>query len=270
MGVLETMRARHGAIPLLPGHLARLARSASPDPGVLQRIEAAALLIAKRTADWAEGARIRLRYGVLYGETVWDFSVVPLEGNSPWQHGVSLSLCETRVTPQASLSPFPLEAAGQSMEARQGLAHKFASGCKLLQRDVYTRAERELDEKAAGPRPGLFHEGLLLDDQGRVIEGLRSNLLVWRDGRWSTPSLRNCGVRGVMLGWLAARVEISEDDLLISDLEQAEELAVCNAVRGVVPVVQMTLGSLTEERLRTLYPGSATTAMRTLVASDLH
>ncbi|QKX18358.1 aminotransferase class IV [Microbulbifer sp. YPW1] len=270
VGVLETMRARGGAIPLLPGHMARLARSASPGSAVLQHVESAATLIAERTANWAQGARVRLRYGLLHGESVWDFSVVPLEPNSPWQHGVSLSLCETRVTPEASISPFPSEAMDQSAETRQGLARKAALGCKLLKRDIYTRAEAELEQHVAGLEPGLFHEGVLLDAQGRVIEGLRSNLLVYRGGRWTTPSLRNCGVRGVMLDWLAARVEISEDDLLIPDLEQAEELAVCNAVRGVVPVIQLMLDSSGEDGARTLVPGSAVAALQALVATELH
>ena len=240
VGVLETMRAQGGTVPLMPGHMARLRRSADPEPSTLERIQARAMEIARWTADWPHGARVRLRYGVLDGERMWDLSAVPLESPSPWEHGVALSLCDTRVIPEASLSPFA-NSTGDRAEARNSAAQKFSTGCKLLHRDLYRRAEGELSALSAGLDDGLFHEGLLLDARGCVVEGLRTNLLVWRNGHCYTPSLRNCGVRGVMLDWLAGRVEIREDDLQIEDIEQAGELAVCNAVRGVVPVVQLSL-----------------------------
>ena len=265
------MRAQNGAIPLLAGHMARLTGSGGPDSRTVEYIESAASTIARRTAGWPRGARVRLRYGELQGEMAWDFTVVPLEPVSPWAHGVALSLCETRVTADASRSPFSPSVAGDTAESSRGLARGPLIGCKLLHRDLYRLAERELGECSVELRSELFHEGLLLDNRGLVIEGLRSNLLLWRDGRWQTPSLRNCGVRGVMLNWLAGRVEISEDDLLISDIEQAAEVAVCNAVRGVVPVVQVALEAAWSSggQVRTLGSGPATRRIQAVIADDL-
>lgn len=270
-GVLETMRAQGGSVPLMPWHMARFRRSADPELSVLERIQAQAMEIARQTTDWPHGARVRLRYGVIAGERVWDFSVVPLEAQSPWQRGVVLSLCRTPVTAEASHSPFVgISGTGGLSETRHGSAPDSSRGCKLLQRDLYHRAEKELGPLPEGLGSGLFHEGLLLDADAHVIEGLRTNLLVWRSGHWCTPSLRSCGVRGVMLDWLAGRAEIREDDLQIEDIEQAGELAVCNAVRGVVPVVQFSVGGtapFTAGRL--LSPGPATRSLQMLIADTL-
>lgn len=270
-GVLETMRAQGGIIPLLAGHMARLARSAAPAPSTLETIHAQAIAIAQQTAGWSQGARVRLRYGVVQGKKVWDFAVVPLELKSPWARGVALTLCSTRVTEEASVSPFASgAAAGELAEPRNGAAQDSLRGCKLLQRDIYRRAEEELGALSADVDNGLFQEGMLQDSAGHVIEGLRSNLLVWRNGHWTTPSLRKCGVRGVMLEWLAGRVKIREDDLLIADIEQAEELAVCNAVRGVVPVVQLSLEvGAPSGTARVLKNGPATRSVQAMIADAL-
>ncbi len=153
------------------------------------------------------------------------------------------------------------------------MAYQSTPGCKLLHRGVYRRAEAELERYSELLRPELFHEGLILDENGLVVEGLRSNLLVWNCGHWRTPSLRECGVRGVMLNWLASQVEISEDALSIRDIEQAEEVVVCNAVRGVVPVVQLALDDFQGESgggsARELSCGAATNHLQALVAEAL-
>lgn len=265
------MRAQGGVIPLLAGHMARLARSTALAPSILEKIHSQAIVIARNTVDWPQGARVRLRYGVLEDSVRWDFAVVPLEPKSPWARGVALTLCSTRVTGEASLSPFlTVATTGDFAGPRHGAEQDSLQGCKLLKRDIYRRAEEELGSLSAGLDAGLVHEGLLQDSAGHVIEGLRSNLLVWRNGQWSTPSLRNCGVRGVMLEWLAGRVKIREDELLIADIEQAEELAVCNAVRGVVPVVQFSLGAKAPSRTsRDLSVGPATRNVRALIADAL-
>ncbi|WP_066964596.1 aminotransferase class IV [Microbulbifer sp. Q7] len=148
-------------------------------------------------------------------------------------------------------------------------------GCKLLRRDTYRRGEAELGQYAAWLRPDLFCEGLMLDARGRVVEGLHSNLLLCRSGSWRTPSLRRCGVQGVMLSWLASHAEIREDELSLADIEHADELAVCNAVRGVVPVAQILLGGAGSDRpatapdVHTLPRGKSTAALQALVASAL-
>jgi 4-amino-4-deoxychorismate lyase len=57
------------------------------------------------------------------------------------------------------------------------------------------------------------------------------------DGRWLTPRVHECGVAGVARGWVLANApEAAEATLWPADLEGAEALFLCNAVRGILPV----------------------------------
>lgn len=259
-GLLETMRADKGAIPLLPWHLARFARCAYADSFLISQVKTAAENIARNTEGWLAGARVRFRFGYWKGAAYWDFSAVPLDPVSPWDLGVQLICCDTVLTPEASVSPVSVVTAGM----RSGCAPVAATGCKLLQRSLYQHAAAELPRaSSAEPLP----EGLLFDEYGNVIEALRCNLLLRRGNRWLTPDLSNCGVKGVMLEWLAGHVEIGEHHLQLEDLLQSDELAVCNGVRGVVPVVALVSPAL--NRLRPIPIGPATAALQQLIAEKL-
>ncbi|WOX05712.1 aminotransferase class IV [Microbulbifer pacificus] len=260
-GLLETMRAVNGAIPLLFLHLARFARCAHADSFLLSQVQAAAESIGRNTACWRYGGRVRFRYGFRQGEAYWDFAAVPLESESPWDLGVNLICCETVLEPEAAISPF---ASSLATETRSGCAPVSAAGCKLLQRSLYERAAAELSQ---GSHAGTLAEGLLFDSQGYVIEALRCNLLLRKGGRWLTPDLSRCGVRGVMLEWLAGHAEIGEHHLNLDDVLNADELAVCNGVRGVVPVVGIQCPAI--ERSRPMPAGPATSALQQLVAEKL-
>ncbi len=108
------------------------------------------------------------------------------------------------------------------------------SGIKHLNRleQVLARAEWH-DERYA--------EGLLRDVDGRVIEGVISNLFLVQDGLLVTPRLHRCGVSGVMRGFLLARalslgIPVSERDIMRDELDAADEIFVCNSHVGVWPV----------------------------------
>lgn len=60
-----------------------------------------------------------------------------------------------------------------------------------------------LDQVLASAQiPADFDEGLCMDEQGTVIEGCRSNLLLTIDNDLVTPNLSKSGVEGVMLNHL--------------------------------------------------------------------
>lgn len=90
-----------------------------------------------------------------------------------------------------------------------------------------------------------IREGLLLDQQGRVIEGTMSNLLLLSGSVLRTPALDQSGVAGVMrqrllnsaqrLGWQIEVGDISVDQVLMAD-----EVGLCNSLIGLWPV--RTLG----------------------------
>ncbi|MCA0901037.1 aminotransferase class IV [Microbulbifer agarilyticus] len=270
-GVLETMRAGHGKIPLWPLHRARLQRSASPLSETLSAIDESLAQVVWRTQNWPAGARVRLRFGVPQGpctdKFVWDLCVEPMEHASPWANGVLLGLCGTRLTRDATQSPF----APHLRSLGGGSEHADLRGCKLLVRDIYTRAAAEWPARLTTGEPLL--EPVLLDPDGTVIEGVRSNLLLRIGSDWITPRLDQFGVRGVMLRWLAGQVEIGEDTLYPTDLASADELAICNSVRGVIPA--RLLASTPEgfqmdsQTLRPVCPGRATSVLQALISEEL-
>jgi 4-amino-4-deoxychorismate lyase len=82
-----------------------------------------------------------------------------------------------------------------------------------------------------------IHEGLLCDRAGRVVSAIAANLFVHREGRWLTPPVADCGIAGTCRGWLLRRVpEAMEAELSPAEVESAEAVVLCNAVRGILPV----------------------------------
>lgn len=206
-GLLETMRCQGGALPLWPLHRERLMRSGSVGEGEL---EVMGLHLQRFAASASPAAaRVRLRIGRQQGQRYWDVALGALGQGPGSQRGVRLFPCRERLPLVESANP----------------------GCKSLLRAGYNRAGEELP-------PGA-DDGLILDVEGRVIESLRCNLLVLLDGRWVTPYLGRCGVRGVMRDWLGRRIPLEEVDIGLSRLEDAQELALCNSVRGVLPVREL-------------------------------
>jgi branched-subunit amino acid aminotransferase/4-amino-4-deoxychorismate lyase len=107
-------------------------------------------------------------------------------------------------------------------------------GAKLTARAFYERAVR--DAATAGA-----DEALLLDAEGRLVEGARTNLVVAlgpHDLR--TPALARGAVAGVARELALERVpELREADVAAGELRGARELLALNAVRGAVAVVRL-------------------------------
>lgn len=135
-------------------------------------------------------------------------------GNLPewprhWQtEGVAVHLCQLRLAHQPRLA-----------------------GIKHLNRleQVLARAEWQT--------PGIA-EGILLDQDGWLVSGTMSNLLLWRDGALLTPRLDRCGVAGLTRDLLLTQaaqhgIPVREDRLLLEDLLEADEVMLCNSVFGV-------------------------------------
>lgn len=208
-GLLETMRCVHGSIPLWPLHRARLQRSGLVSPDLIASVERA---FSQTLAKYPQASlKVRLRIGSIQGKFHWDFAVTELGAAPALQDQARLYLCSTRLPEGDSAN----------------------LGCKSLLRSRYNRAKAELPADA-GPC-----EGLLLDTRGNVIETLHCNLLLFIDGVWRTPDLSRSGVRGVMRDWLSGQIGLQEQALSLDDLERAQEVALCNSVRGVIPVVEL-------------------------------
>jgi len=82
---------------------------------------------------------------------------------------------------------------------------------------------------------------LLFDAHGYLVEGAHSNCLIVDDaGRLVTPAKHLGGVEGLGLTIVReSRPEISEAELSLGDLRAAREVMGVNAVRGVIPIIEL-------------------------------
>jgi len=87
-------------------------------------------------------------------------------------------------------------------------------------------------------------EGLMSAVDGRIVCATAANVFLVREGRLVTPEIRDCGVAGVMRGLVleAARelaIETVVGDVFATDLAEADELFLTNAITGVRPVGEL-------------------------------
>ena len=102
---------------------------------------------------------------------------------------------------------------------------------KTTRREVYDRELQRVREK------GLF-DCCFLNERNELTEGCISNIILYRQGIYSTPSLC-CGLlAGTMRKYLLAdrQIPLREEVLTLDNLRQADAVFLCNAVRGVVQV----------------------------------
>ncbi|MFK3819067.1 aminodeoxychorismate lyase [Pseudomonas sp. NPDC089407] len=220
-GLFETIAVRGGRPRLLDGHFARLA------------------LGCQRLAISADLALVQdelLRFASQLGDGV--AKLILTRGDSQRGYAPVAGVAPRRILQGSPFPSYPVEHAEHGVrlfpcQTRLG-EQPLLAGLKHLNRleQVLARAEWQDSEHA---------EGLMRDGQGRVIEGVYSNLFLVRDGALLTADLSRCGVAGVMRGALLEQAALSGIaaqvcDLSYSALEQAEEVFVCNSVYGVWPV----------------------------------
>lgn len=107
-------------------------------------------------------------------------------------------------------------------------------GVKAEAVPVYDHARRD------AARAGV-DEALLVDRQGRLVEGARSALVLVRaDGRVVTPPARRGGVRSLALERVREAVPgLREEDVGREELGSMRELVAVNAVRGARRIVRL-------------------------------
>lgn len=220
-GLFETIAVKGGQPVLLERHLQRLALGCSrlamaADHGVIRHE------VLAYAAALGDGV---LKLILTRGDSLRGYAADPaatprriLQGSPPasyppahGQLGVCLFPCTTRLSLQPLLA-----------------------GLKHLNRleQVIARAEWQGADYA---------EGLMLDLEGRVIEGVFSNVFVVRDGVLATADLSRCGVAGVMRDELLSQaislgITTQITDITLDHLQQADEVFVCNSVYGIWPV----------------------------------
>lgn len=135
------------------------------------------------------------------------------------------------------------------------------AGLKHLNRLDQVLASREW--------PGAdFFEGLMLDPEGRLIEGTRSNLFVVKRGIVHTPDLGRCGVNGIIRDAVLAAcrregIPVTVEPLATAALTMVDEVFICNSIIGIRPVTRVGCGAGI-----TFRPGPVSSAMTQLLRGD--
>lgn len=216
-GVFETMRAHGGTVAWWPGHRARLALGAArlriPMPPAERMADALQTFAATHRDAVVKliitrGSGGRGYSPALDAPPLWAliaFAPPP----PPPASGLVLRWCETRLARQPLLA---------------GIKH-----CNRLEQ-ILARAEWQ---------DPAIHEGLMLDTEGDVIAATAANLFVLREGRWWTPPVDLCGIAGVCRSWALRAFAAGERRLRREDVESADALVLCNAVRGILPVARL-------------------------------
>jgi para-aminobenzoate synthetase/4-amino-4-deoxychorismate lyase len=82
-----------------------------------------------------------------------------------------------------------------------------------------------------------FDEVLFVNECKEVTEGAISNIFAKKNGKWRTPPLK-CGVLpGIFRAQLINELPAKESILFVDDLLEADEISLCNSVRGVAPAL---------------------------------
>ena len=221
-GVFRTLALREGMLEAWPQQWAKLAEDCQalslecPEPEIWLdaiRLAVGELRDASLKLMVTRGCGLR---GYLYPQPQqcsWLViaSPLPVYDSALLQKGIAARWCDLRLSAQPLLA-----------------------GIKHLNRLENVLARNEWQDPQ-------IREGLLLDQQGRVIEGTMSNLLLLTGTVLLTPALAQCGVAGVTrerilqsaarLGW---QVEIG--DVSVEQLLAADEVGVCNSLIGLWPV----------------------------------
>lgn len=224
-GLFETIRYCNGRLLFEDLHLQRLASGCARlqlpyDPLALEREMERALQLSKEPDGILKIIISRGSGGRGYrppqqgANRILTLHPLPDHGTPPEQ-GIKAYLCKQRLAVDGALA---------------GIKH-------------LNRLEQVL---GAGEWPdGDFTEGLMLDANGYVTEGTRSNLFFVRHGRLHTPDLSRCGIDGIMRQVLLQRYGDRAETgfYTLADLHLADEVFVSNSVIGVWPLLSLHAGA---------------------------
>ncbi|MNR75272.1 Branched-chain-amino-acid aminotransferase [compost metagenome] len=242
VGLIETMAAFGGQIPLFERHFKRLTKSA----------ERFALPLPRTSP-----------------ETLEDIGQL-LEANGLLDARIRLTLTrgnpDLDVSPTLALHATPLPDAPRTMTAQISETLRLSpqsplAGHKTLSYFAYRWAREEA--KMAG-----FDEALLLDTSGYLAEGTISNVFVVKEGRIRTPALKHGGLAGVARGLVLELLNESNCEtgaILPEELFGASEAFLTNAVMGVVPLV-----ALNGKPIGNGLPGPVTRGVQTFYREALY
>jgi 4-amino-4-deoxychorismate lyase len=126
---------------------------------------------------------------------------------APIQQPVNLCWCDTKL-------------------ARQPLL----AGIKHLNRLEQVLARNEWQDA------GIF-DGLMCDTENNATCATSANVFAKINGQWFTPEIVQAGIAGIARAWVLKQWPLTQEAYLSRlQLEQAESIFICNAVRGILAV----------------------------------
>ena len=233
-GVFRTLRALHGKAQHWPLHYQKLQHDCSaldiacPDIALLSaELEGllmqhpdgvVKLIVTRGQATHRQKARGYAPPEQVMATHIWDIS--------PWTDypadratlGIKARMCQLRMSQQPRLA-----------------------GIKHLNRleNVLAAAEWSSTES----HDADVAEGLLMDAEGNVIEGTRSNLFLASRGKLITPDLSRCGVAGVqrdlIMAWAHHHMPLQVRDVTLDEVLHADEIFVVNSIIGLWPIREL-------------------------------
>lgn len=120
------------------------------------------------------------------------------------------------------------------------------AGVKTINRLENVMAKTEMARQG-------FEEGLMINAQNHIVCATQSNIYLLKGEKIITPQITQSGVAGTTrysinklvqnLGW-----KLQLKDISLADIEQADELFLTNAVRGIQPIQQFLSNSYKTEK----------------------
>ena len=224
-GLFETMAVLDGEIRRFDLHLDRLIAGChrlgiEPPPSEAIRTDLEKLrtrddrMVAKLIVTRGSGTRGYLAAIDTQSTRIFGIHGWPDYPSSNYTDGVAVRNCELRLGENPALA-----------------------GLKHLNRLEQVLARQEW---ADGP----WDEGIVRDTSGAVVSGTMSNVFAVQGDTLRTPSLRRCGVAGVMrriVMELAAeqRLEVVQTDLVPTEFMESDEIFLTNAIFGIWPLRQL-------------------------------
>lgn len=226
-GVFSTLRLYRGTPILLQEHALRLADHASalglPPSPAAEDIGTIVSELVRRNSLTQQDSRLRITWTICNHQG-W-LGLIPAAINKPWERWYTSGMGVITLGPE--------------------YRRAFRPDLKTLN---YLPSLQALQQAA---RASLCPEAIILDEEGRVLEGAVSNVFAVQEGHLITPPddgriLAGLTRRRVLkLARETGRTAL-EAPLVGSTLAAAEEIFMCNAVREIVPVVMVdgtTIGS---------------------------
>lgn len=230
LGAFETLRAYGGRAFRMRAHLSRLAATlAWLDIQVPESADALAEAVSEVVSRCGH-PDVRVRVTVTAGPPGHD----ALAGGAP--QGPAPTRIVTAEPLAAPERPFGERGVSALLlHCPRGVGS--LAGRKLTSFASYALARREASARGAG-------EAILVDAQGRVVEGAYSNVFAVSGGRVMTPTLASGGLPGITRQVVLALLpelglEGGETEMQATELSQVEELFVTSSVSEIVPVVTL-------------------------------